>query len=123
MFVSTTSTWLSAFHGLVQGIPIRDIDHRTAAVKRGKRGKVDRFLLGPKQIAQRGFHQLGHRPPLAGCFALEQGHDRIIDLQCRLHMANHTRWMEICQDDPNLPISAEPPRWRSSAMYRCSSER
>lgn len=42
---------LSPFHGLVQSIPIRDVDQCASAVERGQGRDVKSFPLGPEQPA------------------------------------------------------------------------
>jgi hypothetical protein len=45
----------------------------------------------------RRFDELGHGPALPRRLALELSHDRVVDVQRRLHMDYHTIDMGICQ--------------------------
>ena len=53
---------LSPFHRLAERIAVGDVDQVAAAVKNRQGRKVHGRVLGPKQAARRGLHQLGHRP-------------------------------------------------------------
>src|SRR3990170_3708247 len=90
---------LPPFHGLVQSIPIGQIDQRAAAPKRRQGRDLLLFLPGPEQHSQRRLDQLGHSAPLASRFAFQLCHDRIINVKGRFHfhMAHHIRCMVICQ--------------------------
>src|SRR4029453_18246405 len=80
---------LSPFHGLVQSIPIRDVDQCTSAVERGQGRDVKSFPLGPEQPAQGRLHKLGHCAFLPRGLTLELSHDGVVDIEDRFHMENH----------------------------------
>ena len=80
---------LSSFHGLVQGVAIRDVDARPAAVEHRQGREIGRPFPGLEEIAQRSLDQIRHRSALPRRLALELSHDRVIDVERRLHMENH----------------------------------
>jgi hypothetical protein len=88
---------LSPFHGLIQTLAIRNIDQRSAAMKRGQRSEFSAFSLRTEKIAECSLDKLGHRSPLASGFAFQLRHNSIIYLKCRLHMENHIKGMGIRQ--------------------------
>ena len=101
----------------------------------GSGRKLRGSFLGAEQVAQRGLHQLGHGSPLSRRLALELGHDRVVDIERRLHMANHIRtgWQYVNarrelaagpfekrgkRRRPNPAINRSPPRGGSSTSAR-----
>ena len=87
---------LTAFHRLIQGVPIRDLDEGASAMEDRERRELRRFLLRLEEIAQRGLDQVGHCSPLPRRLAPEFGHDRFVDIERRLHMENHMMDMVVC---------------------------
>lgn len=88
---------LPAFHGLVQSIPIRDVDQCASAVKCRKRRDMLTCFLGPEKAAQSCFDKLGHRAFLTRGFPLQLRHDCVVDIQRCLHMENHINETEVLQ--------------------------
>ena len=104
---------LSSFHGLIQGVPVRDVDPRAAAMEHRQGRKIPRLFSGLEEVAQRSLDQVRHRTALPRRLALELSHDRVVDIERRLHMENHTARMAInpvclraSPDARNLPRTA-----------------
>ena len=95
---------LSSFHGLIQSVPVRDVDARAAAVEHRQGRKIPRlFPGGLEEVSQRSFDQVRHRTALPRRLALELRHDRVVNIERRLHVDNHVAWTEIS------PVVSEPP--------------
>jgi hypothetical protein len=99
---------LPPFHGFVQGVAVCDVDARAPAIERWQGREIGAFFSRLEKAAQRGLNELGHRPPLPRRFALELGHDRVVDIERRLHMENHIDCMANSpagfRSPPSLPI-------------------
>src|SRR5579864_5667039 len=65
---------LPPFHGLIEGIAVRDIHAGPTAAERRQGGYVRALPRRSKQAAERCFHKLGHRALLASRFTLELRH-------------------------------------------------
>jgi hypothetical protein len=89
----------SPLHEVVQRVAISDVHARFSTMKGWERTQF-LFLLvlgGVKKKAQTSLHQLGHGFSLARSFLTQAGHDRVVDVQRRLHMASHIACMAVCQ--------------------------
>src|SRR5262249_35863919 len=80
---------LAPFHGLIQRIPIGDVDKRAPAVECRQRRNILAFAPGSEEPAQGGFDKLRHCAFLPRRLTLELSHDRVVDIQGRLHMETH----------------------------------
>src|SRR5262245_28882672 len=86
---------LPPFHRLIERVPVRDVDQRAAAPEGRERWRGGALPPSLKESAQRGLNEFRHRSPLSRGFALELGHDRVVDDERRLHMEFHTTCMAV----------------------------
>jgi hypothetical protein len=87
---------LPPFHGLVQSVPVRDINQGAPAVEYRQGNKLGALFLGPEQAAQCRLHQLRHCSALARGLTFELSHDFVVNVERGLHMENHIGWKAIC---------------------------
>jgi hypothetical protein len=66
-------------------------------MERGQGRNVLSFPLGPEQPTQGRLHKLGHCAFLPRGLPLELSHNRIVDIERRLHMENHINDTVILQ--------------------------
>ena len=85
---------LSAFHRLVQRVPVRNVNQNAAAMEDRQGRQIGSLLLRSKQIPGCCLHQLRHGSPLPGDLALELGHDGVVNVEGRLHMEKHVTDMD-----------------------------
>jgi hypothetical protein len=93
---------LTSFHGLVQRVPVRDVDARAAAAEHRQGSEIGRPSPGLEEVAQRSLDQVRHSSALPRRLALELSHNRVVYIERRLHMANHIGEMAI---SPAVPCS------------------
>jgi hypothetical protein len=58
-------------------------------VESRQRRNILAFALGSEEPAQGGLDKLRHCAFLPRCLTLELSHDRVVDIESRLHMENH----------------------------------
>ena len=104
---------LLAVHDVVERVPVCDI-HKSAPTVEGRQcRKRDRLRLRREQASERRFDQLGHGPARTSRFPPEPSHDGVVDVERRLHMANHIFGMAGCQFSGSArPCYARAPRRR-----------
>jgi hypothetical protein len=100
---------LTTFHGLVQGIAVRNIDERATAAERWQGGDSAPFSLRAKQQANRSLDQFGHRAALTCGLALEFRHEGFVDVDGGFHTEIHAIAMAIWLTAPcGVPAIAWP---------------
>jgi hypothetical protein len=88
---------LAAFHGLVQGVAVGNIDEGAAAVECRQGYQFVPLAMRAKQQAERRFDQFRHGAALTCGLALELGHDGVVNVESSLHMAICINHMAIWQ--------------------------
>jgi len=85
------------FHGLVDGVPIADIEKCTATMKSRQVREFLSFFWGREHSVHCCLDPLRNRTMLACCLALEPSHDGVINVRSHCHVANHTGDTALCQ--------------------------
>jgi hypothetical protein len=108
---------------VVQGLAIGNIDKGAAAAKARQDGEFPSLSLRSEKQAQCSFDQLGHAAALTCGFALELGHEGIIDVEGDLHTINNTTdaaiWLAWCGG----PARARSRNHQSTARHPVDSAR
>lgn len=90
---------LSLIHRLEERVAVRDVDP-VAAAAQFRQGWELRRRSGATRLeeqSQTRFDQFGHRALPPRGFPAESRHDRVVDVQGRLHMGNHISYMAMRQ--------------------------
>ena len=91
--VGVENQQLLFFHDSVECVTVVNVDQMPAAVPRWKRRQgLGPFLcgVGRKHATESGLDQSRHRGPPPGSLLPQALHDRIINIEGRLHMGSHT---------------------------------
>ena len=74
----------------VQGVAVGNIHEKPAPVPRRQGLQRLRGVRRGEDAPEASLHKGGHRGPPARCLFLQAPHDRVRDVERRLHMENHT---------------------------------
>lgn len=85
-------------------VTVGNIDKRSAAAEFRQRGQLPAPWLRAQQQAKRRLDEFRHGAALPSGFALEFGHDGVIDVQRGFHTGNHITCVAVWLDRITRPL-------------------